>query len=211
MYAKVVLSAPTSEKEALAVANMVRYVKEARITQDIKIDERFDKLIGSEGLYPNLPAYEESYPDDSLDVSALAPYLEYITLSISGTPCISIRLTDKAVALGMTKDSFKFTTESGVKLDLFDYSNNKKNFVTNNTKIYNLIETFTIVVTVPEEVNAETGEVIKEASTVSCQYSIGTYIKGAQAQNPEANLDLARAAYSFGVAVKDYRNSVKNY
>ena len=39
----------------------------------------------------------------------------------------------------------------------------------------------------------------------------GTYIKGASAQNPDANMNLPKAAYAFGIAALDYRNSVLDY
>lgn len=208
IYAEIVLSSPESDAEALAVANMVRYIKEARIANGKTVGEKFDELIGSEGLYPNLPAYLESYPDDSLDTSAIAPYVDTFTLLISATPCYRVSLSQKAIDLGMTKDNYRLTTKSGVRLDLFDYAKNGKDFDTNNTKIYNLAETFTITVTVPAVKDAETGEVITESFTVSCDYSIGTYIKGASEQNPEANLDLAKASYSFALAAKAYRDSV---
>ena len=211
MYAEIVLSNPTSDEEAFAVANMVRYVKESRIACGRTVGEKFDKLIGSEGLYPNLPAYPETYPDDSLDTSAIAPYVDVLTLSISTTPCYRVSLSQKAIDLGMTKDNYRLTTKSGVRLDLYDYVKNGKDFDTNNTKIYNLVETFTITVTVPAVKDAETGEVITESFTVSCDYSIGTYIKSASEQHPEANLDLARASYAFALAAKAYRDSVINY
>lgn len=211
MYAKVVLSAPTSEKEALAVANMVRYVKEAIISTGKTPDVRFDELIGSEGLYSSLPAYAESYPDDSLDLTALSEYVEKFNLKITGTPCFQLTLSEKAIKLGMTKDNFVLRTKDGVILDLFDYAKNGKDYSTNNTKIYDLIKTFTITVTVPAVKDAETGEVITESFKLTADYSIGTYIKGASAQNPDANMNLPKAAYAFGIAALDYRNSVLDY
>ena len=211
MYAEIVLSNPTSDKEALAVANMVRYVKEAVIARGQTPSDKFDELIGSEGLYPNLPAYEESYPDDSLDLAAIEKYIEKFNLRITGTPCFQLTLSKEAIALKMTKDNFKLKAKDGTVLDLFDYAKNGKDYETNNTKIYDLIKTFTITVTVPAVKDAETGEVITESFQVSADYSIGTYIKGAQAQNPDANLDLAKAAYAFGVAALDYRRSVLDY
>ena len=111
----------------------------------------------------------------------------------------------------MTKDNFELTTKDGVRLGLYDYAKNGKDFDTNNTKIYDLIKTFTVTVKVPAVKDSETGEVITEGFTVSSDYSIGSYIKGAYEQNPEANLNLAKAAYSFALSVSAYRDSVTDY
>ena len=211
LYAQIVLSAPTSDEEAASVANMVRYVKEARIASGKTVGDEFDALIGEDGLYPNLDDYLETYPDDSLDTSAISDYVDWFTLSISGTPKYSLRLSQKALDLGMTKDNFKLVTKDGKILDLYDYAKNGKDFETNNTKVYDLAKTFTVTVTVPAVKDAETGEVITESFTVSSDYSIGTYIKGVSTKNPEANIDLAKATYSFALAVKAYRDSVINY
>ena len=212
LYAQIVLSDPTSDEEAASVANMIRYVKEARLVTGKSVGPEFDALIGPEGLYSDLADYPETYPDDSLDTSAIKDYIDYFTLSITGTPKYSIRLSQKAIDLGMTRANFTLKIKgSSTTLDLYDYAKNGKDYETNNTKVYNLAKTFTITVTVPEVKDAETGEVTAESFKVSADYSIGTYIKGVLEQNPEANVDLAKATYCFALAVQAYRNSVTDY
>ncbi len=211
VYAEIVLSDPTSNEEAASVANMIRYIREARIASGKEVSEKFDELIGENGLYPNLDDYLETYPDDSLDTSAIADYIDSFALSIGGTPKYSISLSQKAIDLGMTKANFKLVTKDGKLLELYDYAKNGKDYETNNTKVYDLIKTFTVTVTVPAVTDAETGEVITESFTVSADYSIGSYIKGVTEQSPDANIDLAKALYSFGIAAKAYRDSVIDY
>ncbi len=205
IYAELILSDSVSEEEKNCVANMLRYVREAKVYAGKTTDERFDSLIGSydgtvEGLV-TLPDYPTQYAATDTELGGLEKYLSKVYLGISGSPNFILVLNDAGVAAGLDHNSFTVYTESGVRIYLFNYANNGTTYQTNNMRVYDAIEKLTFTLTVP----AAAGE---SATVIKGTYSIGTYIS--ELESKGENVKVAKALYAFGEAVAEYRKTIKN-
>lgn len=184
IYAKAILSSPENDIESRAIANMVRYIKEARLAAGLEISNEFAAV---EALY-SIDAYKESYSDLGADTSALNGYVDSIRFMLHGSyASYVITLSENAVNNGAAlklefADSKKtiFIEES----DLFANS-----YYTAQTRVYDLTRLIRISVTVNENGTQK---------TVSGTYSIGAYINSEK-------INLAKAIYEFGTAASTYR------
>ena len=204
----VLSDADLTDKEALAVANMVRFVRESleEYGSTTIPYARINALIGSEdgsvkGVY-ELPDYiaDSEYPDVDANISALSEYIYSINFQLRDAYAAYVfTKTDKAIA---AKATISVTTSAG-DMGLRDNTADSKAPWTLNLRVYDAINTMTVKVHIPELKN-DNGEVIQEAQVLSATYSIGSYINATDS-------DLARALYAFGAAARDYRNSRKDY
>ena len=190
LYAEEVLTSEESHAtEKAAVANMVRYLKEARVMLSLEVSDKFDELIAL-GAVEELGA-KEDYADASVDVSPIADYVDSIGFMADGAfASYVITLTDSAVAAG-AEISVTYVG-SDEKLSLVDATLKANSKFTNLTRVNDLAKAIEITVTVPA---AEEGA---EATTVSATYSAKAYINATDSA-------LVKAMYEFGVAVAAYR------
>jgi len=192
IYANIVLSSPVNDIETKAVANMVRYIKEARLEIGLEAGENFDRLIAL-GNLEELGA-KEDYVDTSVDYSALNGYVESIQFMVNGgSAAYVIKLTDSAVASNATLSASY--VKSGASISLRDATIENAKF-TINTRVYDLIDAIRITVTIPD---ANGGE----PTVVSGTYSVKTYINNTDSA-------LAKAMYEFGLAAYEYREYLKS-
>ena len=203
-YSEIAISKATAT-EKIAIANMLRYVREARILAKMEVSERFDALIGSvdgtvSGLV-SLPAYPTEYMATDTNLGDLSNYLTTFYLRITGSPNFVLELNAAAVKAGITHESFTIYTESGTRVYLFSYAGDGKTFQTNNLRVYDATEKLTITLTVPA---SEAGGA---ATTVVGTYSLGTYL--AAMDKAGENVDVAKALYAFGIAAGEYRKTLK--
>ena len=192
IYADIILSNPLNDIESRAVANMVRYIKEARLQLGLEAGEKFDELI-ARGNIADLGA-KEDYVDTSVDYSALNGYVESIQFMVDGSSAAYvIKLTDSAAA---SKASLKVSyVKSGYELSLRDSSIENAKY-TINTRVYDLVDAIRITVTIPD---ANGGE----PTVVSGTYSVKAYINNKDSA-------LAKAMYEFGLAAYEYREYLKS-
>ena len=189
-YAETVLNNPENDAEKAAVANMVRYLKEARLALSLEVDEKFDELI-SLGELEALGASSE-YADPSIDYSALGDYVESITFMVDGSfVAYIITLSDEAIAAGVEISAVYSGTDTAVSLSDSTTKANAK--ITNKTKAYDLTKAIEITITVPA------AEADAEPTVVSGTYSANAYISA-------TDNALVKAVYEFGFAVAAYRD-----
>ncbi len=204
VYAEIVLADKNStDAEKLAVANMVRFVKEFLIESGASSipTNRIEALIGENGAYA-LPDYiaDTEYPDLDADAALLNDYIESIHFRVSGNYAAYVfTKTQKGIDENI---SISVKNSAGEGIGLRDATG--KTPWTLNLKAMHAYKTLTVTVTVPAVTDAETGDVITEQQTISATYSIGAYINATDS-------DLARALYAFGVAAENYRNSRTDY
>lgn len=212
VYADIVLEKPLCEEEALAVANMVRFVKEARTTATGSkgnypvISSVYDPLIGENGLYPLADFGTYTSDIENTNVEALSDYISSINFTITGGVA-SYRLTHKEVnpadvsnihvyigdtELALTKGQIKSgSTVTSTYLDV-NASNLEKR------KIYDVIsEHITIKV------------VVDENTTLTATYSVLANIAALEAAGSDAS--LVKALYEFGVTAKAFREYYTEY
>ena len=200
LYADLVLNLPENEEavavEATAVANMLRYIKEARLAAGLTAGEEFDDLIAL-GNLAELGA-KEDYADTSVDYSNLSGYVQSIKFMLDGTnAAYVITMTDSAVTAGATVTvsyvgGAAITVNQSVITET-DTETEVTRYITSGTRVYDIAaNAIEITVTVPA---AEEGA---EPTVITGTYSVKAYI------NATDNA-LAKAMYEFGVAAKAYR------
>ena len=194
IYADLVLHSPIAEVEAKAVANMVRYIKEARLEASLTAGAEFDGLIALGNLAEL--GEQADYVDTTVDYSTLAGYVQSVKFMVDGTnAAYVITMTDNAVAAGATVtvsyvggESIT-VTESVVTVDTVSTTR----YITSGTSVYDVAaNAIEITVTVPAETDGA------EPTVITGTYSLKAYI------NATDNA-LAKAMYEFGIAAKDYR------
>ncbi|MBR5139478.1 MAG: metallophosphoesterase family protein, partial [Clostridia bacterium] len=202
VYAEIALEYSTSQKERLAIANMLRYVRESKIYAGYTVDERFDALIGSlDGAVVGkvtLPDYPTVFAPTDTSLGDLENYISKFYLSIGTSSNFVLVLNQAGIDAGLKNTSFSIYTESGVKINLFDYAGDGKTYQTNNMKVYDAIEKLTITLTLPA---TDTEPVRKISGT----YSLATYIT--EVEKTGQNVNVAKALYTFGVASADYKKT----
>ena len=190
-YAKAVLENPANDAEKAAVANMVRYLKEARLALSLEIGEEYDELIALGGLGELKSASEYA---DTVDYSAIADYVKSISFMIDGSyAAYVVSLTDEAESLGATV-SVAYTGEDGA-LYLADSTKLPGAKIVAKNKADDLLKSITITVTVPGADGAE-------ATVLSGSYSAKAYINATDSA-------LVKAVYEFGAAVAAYNEYLK--
>ena len=200
VYAEIALEYATSQKERLAVANMLRYVRESKIYAGYADDQRFDALIGSldgsiEGKV-TLPDYPTAFTPLDTSLGELENYISKFYLSIGTSSNFVLVLNQKGIDAGLKNTDFTIYNESGVKINLFDYAGDGKTYQTNNMKVYDAIEKLTITLTLPK---TDT----EPSRKISGTYSLATYIT--EVEKTGENVEVAKALYAFGVAAADYK------
>jgi len=173
--------------ETKAVANMVRYIKEARLASSLTAGEEFDELIAL-GNLSDLGA-KEDYADATVDYSNLLSYVHSVRFMVDGTnAAYVITMTDAAATAGAT---VTVSYVDGEEITLKDSANIANAKYTSGTRVYDIAaNAIEITVTVP----AAEGE----PTVITGTYSVKAYI------NATDNA-LAKAMYEFGVAAKAYR------
>ena len=189
-YARAILENPGNEAETAAVANMVRYIKEARLAESLAVSEEFDELIAL-GNLADLGA-KEDYADSAVNYSPLAGYVSSIKFILdSSSAAYAITLTDSAVSAGAVL-SVSYVGNDG-EIPLIDSTATANTMYTGGTMVYDLTKAIEITVTIPA---AEDGA---EPTVITGTYSAKAYINA-------TDNTLAKAVYEFGVAAKAYRD-----
>ena len=194
VYADLVLNKPEFEAEVKAVANMVRYIKEARLASSLLAGTEFDSLIAL-GNLADLGA-QADYADTTVNYSTLAGYVQSIKFMVDGTnAAYAITLTDSAVSAGAV---LTVSYVDGEEIALNDSATVTNAKYTSGTRVYDIAaNAIEITVTVPA---AEEGA---EATVVTGTYSVKAYINA-------TDNTLTKAMYEFGLAAKAYRESLAN-
>ena len=179
------LNDPWEEVETKAIANMVRYIKEARLAAGLKAGAEFDELIAL-GNLADLGA-KEDYVDTTVDYSTLAGYVSEVKFMLDGTnAAYLITLTSSDVDV-----SVKFV--DGEEIALADSTTTENAKYTTGTRVYDIAnKAIEITVTIPA---ADGGE----PTVITGTYSVKAYI------NATDNA-LTKAMYEFGVAADAYRS-----
>jgi len=187
IYAEEILNAPASDAERVAVANMVRFVKEARNMLSLEVSEKFDELIAL-GNIADLGA-KEDYTDASVNYAALAPYVKSISFMVDRTYAgYLITLTDTAAQAGAVV-TVKYV-DGGEAVTVIDSKTVPNTKLTNKAKIYDIGSAIEITVTIPGDEPV---------------VAVGTY--SAKAYINSTDSVFAKAMYEFGVAVAAYRET----
>ena len=210
IYADIVLSAPASEVEALAIANMVRYINTAILNDnntdnDTTYADQIAALIGtvaadgsSTGGKYDLPAYVTEYPDEDVNtISNLADYFSEIRYGMYGTSArFMLKLKD---GVTLTKDNVTFYA-GGVNPGSYQ---DGQYIYTYNIKVYEIAKPMTITVTIPGSASEDSEDATATApQTITATFSIGAYL----AQNPD--VEIVKALYAFGVSAEAYKKSL---
>ena len=185
-YAEIILTAPENDIEKTAVANMVRYIKEARLAKELEVSEKFDQLI-SLGNLSDLGA-QADYVDTTVDYSTLKDYVSSVKFRVFGSSA-SYVIDLKDAAIGATISVTYLNSGDSVEIRNADTTNA---VYTINTRVYDLTKAIKITVTVPA---TEEGA---EPTVISGTYSAKAYINA-------TDDTLTKAVYEFGVAAKAYR------
>ena len=182
VYADLILNYPMIDVETKAVANMVRYIKEARLASSLEAGTEFDSLIAL-GNLADLGA-KEDYVDETVNFTALSGYVQSIKFMLDGTnAAYVITLTDSAIAAGVT---VSVSYVDGEEITLNDSATIANAKYTSGTRVYDIAaNAIEITVTVGEESFVGT-------------YSVKAYINA-------TNDSLTKAMYEFGVSAKAYR------
>ena len=175
VYAELVLEAPIAEVETKAVANMVRFIKEARLASGLAVSEKFAEL---EALAP-LADYKDKaeYDDLGVDASALA-----------GTSlAFAISANNAAYVIKPTAENAEVTVKYvGGEAIAVVKAEDSNTWYTTGERVYDLVgKAIEITITVDGE-------------AITGTYSLGAYIQG-------TDNALAKAMYEFGAAAKEYR------
>jgi len=200
LYADIILNYPEAEVETKAVANMLRYIKEARLAAGLEAGEEFDDLIALGNLAEL--GEQTDYVDTTVSYSALSGYVESICFMLDGTnSAYVITMTDSAVAAGATVTvSYVNGTDIAVNKSVITVTDAETStekevtrYITSSTKVYDVAaNAIEITVTVPA---AEEGA---DPTVITGTYSVKAYINS-------TNNTLAKAMYEFGIAAKAYR------
>ena len=185
VYADLMLNDPWMDVETKAIANMVRYIKEARLAAGLAAGAEFDELIAL-GELDALGA-KEDYVDTTVDYSTLAGYVNEVKFMLDGTnAAYLITLTSSDIDVAV-----KFV--DGEEIVLADSTTTENAKYTTGTRVYDIAnKAIEITVTVPA---ADGGE----PTVITGTYSVKAYI------NATDNA-LTKAMYEFGVAADAYRS-----
>ena len=185
LYAKIVLTYPESDVEAKAVANMIRYVKEARLAAGLDVS-KFAEL---EALY-TLEDYKDKseYDDLDADYKAISDYVDSIRFMLNGSTASYVITLNENYA---DKVSLSVSYADGKNVETRVSESIANSIYTTNTRVYNLTQAIKITVTIPGADGAD--DIV-----VSGTYSLGAYIQA-------MDNDLAKSVYEFGVAADAYR------
>ena len=176
-----ILNAPENDIETKAVANMVRYIKEARDLLGLENGTKFDELIDA-----HLDDYKSKDEYDDLDVD----YSELSGVAVS----FVVDKTNAGYRINLPGEKFanavvKVNYLNGEEISLVK-SETENIWHTNTTKVYDIVnKAIEITVTIP----GEDGDTVVRGT-----YSVGAYIQA-------TDNDMAKAMYEFGVAAKVYR------
>jgi hypothetical protein len=175
LYADLVLSNTTEELEKAAVANMVRFIKEARTAAGLAIPAELTEV---EALY-TLDPYKDKAEYDDLDVDA-SP-LEGTSLAFA------ISASNADYVIKPTSETAVVTVKyvGGEQITVTKAADENA-WYTSGERIYDLVGK-AIEITITDGDASVTGT-----------YSVGAYING-------TDNALAKAMYEFGVAAKAYR------
>ncbi|MBR5140681.1 MAG: hypothetical protein IKV16_06455 [Clostridia bacterium] len=187
VYADLILNDPWMDVETKAVANMVRYIKEARLAAGLSAGAEFDELIA----LGNLTALgaKADYVDTTVDYSTLAGYVSEVKFMLDGTnAAYLITLTSADVDV-----SVKFV--DGEEIVLADSTTTENAKYTTGTRVYDIAnKAIEITVTIPA---ADGGE----PTVITGTYSVKAYINA-------TDNTLTKAMYEFGIAAEAYRNFI---
>ena len=190
VYAELILNDPIEDVEARAVANMVRFIKEARAEAGLAISNEFTELAA---LYA-IDGYKDKseYNDIAVDTTGLSGVS--MSFAIDGTNAgYVIKLNESTFA--EAKDAVITVTyadgtaieATGAYVEATEDAEAYYKLVTTKTKVYDIVDqAIVITITMPN-------------STLTGTYSVGAYIDG-------TDNALAKAMYEFGVAAKAYRD-----
>ena len=178
--------------EAKAVANMVRFIKEARILAGLSVSDRFANI---EALYA-LDDYKADTEYDALNVDYSGLTGVVMTFAVNGSNASYMVDLPVATFANAANATVTITFEDGTAATLTKTNNYKKEnyywYTTTKMHISEMLgQTVTVSVTVP----ATDGS----ADTVlSGTYSIGAYIQA-------TGNTFAKAMFEFGASTKAYR------
>ena len=195
VYAELILTYPEAEAESKAVANMVRYIKEARTASALDIPEKITEL---EALY-TLDGYKAAADYDDLDVDYYSLAGAEISFLVNGTYSSYLLKLPVASFAGAENAQVSVKFVGGGEIDgigqfveATDTKGAYYRFITTNTRVYDVAEkAIEITVTLPG------------AEPIVATYSIGAYINA-------TNNTLVKAMYEFGIAAKEYRSYLKS-
>ena len=195
VYAELILTYPLQEVETIAVANMVRFIKEARTASALEIPEKIAEL---EALY-TLDDYKAAADYDDLDVDYYSLAGAEISFLVNGTYSsylLKLPVASFADAANATV-SVRFVGGGEIEgigefVEATDTTGAYYRFITNKTRVYDVAtKAIEITVTLPG------------AEPFVATYSMGAYINA-------TNDTLAKAMYEFGVAAKAYRTYLES-
>lgn len=205
--------------EAESVANMVRYAYEcykitssdATVAANLeKYTPKITELIGtvaadgsSTGGKFNLNAYTTSFGEVAeSDIENYGQYIHSMGFGIVGTSGRTMVILNKeATDAGVTIyfNGSKGRTDTTTIKNENDEDVTVTVFFVDNQKVYNAIGKINITIKVSEE------------ESYSTSYSLPQYITEVSKQSPEANINVAKAMYDFGVAAKAYVEGLSDY
>ena len=195
-YAELILSYPENDIEAKAVANMVRFIKEARTLAGLTVSDKFASL---EALYaPTQYQDKTAYDDLDADYSALAGV--GISFALNGANAAYVIDLPVATFANAANATVTVTFEDGTVAALKTATTTVNKVVTNyiwyttsTRHISNILDQkVTISITFPA------ADESSEDTVISGTYSVGAYIQA-------MDNSFAKAMYEFGIAAKAYR------
>ena len=197
------------EKEALAC--LVRYIEESYKYVDANISAEGEEIY-TEDLKAKVASFYESYapapyvteyPTNEIHeineelLDGIVESIYFAAYSSGGKVTFIVELTDEAVAAG-----YKVSGKN-IYNGVFKSRKSGKQWYTDNTKLSSSVMTAKYVITITDsEGNALKREIDGQELTVSFNYSLATYCKS----KPE--VELTKAMYAFGKAVKAVRESI---
>ena len=215
VYAELVLNNDGYAAEHESVAGMVRFVREAyesKAATDAAVAEklaahlgRITALIGTEGengmstggIY-DLPAYVSDTANANTNISDYADYIYSVSFSLYGASVrTTVTLTEEATAAGVTVESITANGVNSTVVGPQTDSEGRAYYYDYSQRAYNAVGEMNIVLSVPEE-----------NKTVTVIYSLGDYIEAVTEAYPTANIDVVKALYAFGVATREYVDSL---
>ena len=192
LYAELVLGGETVDVEAKAVANMVRFIKEARTLAGVSVSDRFAKI---EALY-TLDGYKADTEYDALGVDYSGLTGVGMSFAVRGSNASYLVDLPVATFANAVNATVTITFEDGTAAKLTSTKNYEKThyywYTTNKMHISEMLDkTITVSVTVPAtDGGADT--------VLTGTYSVGAYVQA-------TGNTFAKAMIEFGVAAKEYR------
>ncbi len=184
-YAEMILASnTTAESELLAIGNMVRFLKEARLFCGLEVEEKLDTIISAAGV----PDYAESYNGDT-NISGLTNYIYSVSYVIyNGVASYKFTLNDPAYAdiISFYHGDNKIGSKVGGTDEVTVNSEPvvKTYVILDVMRVYDIIDELTIKI---------------DDTELSATYSILDYIEA----KPDSA--LVKSLYEFGVAAENYK------